>query len=116
MSIPVGEMDVLTASGEQVTIALLSTALLRRGISPNLFWRGSNCIPHRRRPRRARIEHIDTQKLQIELANGVVPVVAGFQGVNEHGEITTLGRGGSDTSAVALAAAPEADECELVQM
>ena len=103
------EMDVLTASGEQVTIALLSIALLRRGITAKSFLADQIAFRTDGAHGRARIEHIDTQKLQNELANGVVPVVAGFQGVNEHGEITTLGRGGSDTSAVALAA----DECEI---
>ena len=107
------EMDVLTASGEQVTIALLSIALLRRGIAAKSFLADQLACRTDAAHGRARIEHIDTQKLQTELANGVVPVVAGFQGVNEHGEITTLGRGGSDTSAVALAAALQADECEI---
>ena len=107
------EMDVLTASGEQVTIALLSIALLRRGIAAKSFLADQIAFRTDAAHGRARIEHIDTQKLQTELANGVVPVVAGFQGVNEHGEITTLGRGGSDTSAVALAAALQADECEI---
>ena len=107
------EMDVLTASGEQVTIALLSIALMQRGIAAKSFLADQIAFRTDAVHGRARIEHIDTQKLQTELDNGVVPVVAGFQGVNEHGEITTLGRGGSDTSAVALAAALQADECEI---
>jgi aspartate kinase len=107
------EMDVLTASGEQVTIALLSIALMQRGIAAKSFLADQIAFRTDAVHGRARIEHIETQKLQTELDNGVVPVVAGFQGVNEHGEITTLGRGGSDTSAVALAAALQADECEI---
>jgi aspartate kinase len=106
-------MDVLTASGEQVTIALLSIALMQRGIAAKSFLADQIAFRTDAVHGRARIEHIETQKLQTELDNGVVPVVAGFQGVNEHGEITTLGRGGSDTSAVALAAALQADECEI---
>ena len=107
------EMDVLTASGEQVTIALLSIALMQRGIAAKSFLADQIAFRTDAMHGRARIEHIETQKLETELDNGVVPVVAGFQGVNEHGEITTLGRGGSDTSAVALAAALQADECEI---
>ena len=107
------EMDVLTASGEQVTIALLSIALMQRGIAAKSFLADQIAFRTDAVHGRARIEHIETQKLQTELDNGVVPVVAGFQGVNEHGEITTLGRGGSDTSAVAIAAALQADECEI---
>ncbi len=107
------EMDVLTASGEQVTIALLSIALMKRGIAAKSFLADQIALRTDDQHGRARIERIDTQKLQEEIACGVVPVVAGFQGVNSQGEITTLGRGGSDTSAVALAAALQADECEI---
>lgn len=107
------EMDVLTSSGEQVTIALLSIALLKRGIAAKSFLADQIALHTDSAHGRARIERIDTQSLHKEIADGVVPVIAGFQGVNELGEITTLGRGGSDTSAVALAAALEADECEI---
>ena len=107
------EMDVLTSSGEQVTIALLSIALLRRGIAAKSFLADQIALHTDSAHGRARIERIDTQSLHKEIADGVVPVIAGFQGVNDSGEITTLGRGGSDTSAVALAAALEADECEI---
>ncbi len=107
------EMDVLTASGEQVTIALLSIALLELGLPAKSFLADQICFRTDNAHGRARIEHIDTQALELEIRNGVIPVVAGFQGVNEHGDITTLGRGGSDTSAVALAAALGADECEI---
>ena len=107
------EMDVLTSSGEQVTIALLSIALLKRGIAAKSFLADQIALHTDSAHGRARIERIDTRSLHKEIADGVVPVIAGFQGVNELGEITTLGRGGSDTSAVALAAALEADECEI---
>lgn len=107
------EMDVLTSSGEQVTIALLSIALLKRGIAAKSFLADQIALHTDSAHGRARIERIDTQSLHKEIADGVVPVIAGFQGVNALGEITTLGRGGSDTSAVALAAALEADECEI---
>lgn len=107
------EMDVLTASGEQVTIALLSIALMKRDIPAKSFLADQIAVHTDSIHGRARIERIETESLREEIAKGVVPVVAGFQGVNERGEITTLGRGGSDTSAVALAAALGADECEI---
>lgn len=107
------EMDVLTASGEQVTIALLSIALMQRGLAAQSFLADQIALRTDSQHGRARIESIETEKLRAALDQGIVPVVAGFQGVNEQGAITTLGRGGSDTSAVALAAALSADECEI---
>lgn len=107
------EMDVLTASGEQVTIALLSIALMQRGVAAQSFLADQIALRTDSQHGRARIESIETEKLRAALDQGIVPVVAGFQGVNEQGAITTLGRGGSDTSAVALAAALSADECEI---
>ena len=107
------EMDVLTASGEQVTIALLSMALGKIGIQGKSFLGDQVAIHTDSSHGRARIQEIDTHTLRAELEDGVVPVVAGFQGVDQHGALTTLGRGGSDTSAVALAAAMQADECEI---
>ncbi len=107
------EMDVLTASGEQVTIALLSLALKAQGQRAKSYLADQIGIHTDSAHGRARIRHIDTDKLRSDLEMGTVPVVAGFQGVNDIGEITTLGRGGSDTSAVALAAALNADECEI---
>lgn len=107
------EMDVLTASGEQVTIALLSIALMQRGVAAQSFLANQIALRTDSQHGRARIESIETEKLRAALDQGIVPVVAGFQGVNEQGAITTLGRGGSDTSAVALAAALSADECEI---
>ena len=107
------EMDVLTASGEQVTIALLSMALGKIGIQGKSFLGDQVAIHTDSSHGRARIQEIDTHALRAELEDGVVPVVAGFQGVDQYGALTTLGRGGSDTSAVALAAAMQADECEI---
>ena len=107
------EMDVLTSSGEQVTIALLSIALLQRGVAAKSFLADQIALHTDGAHGRARIERIDTEALRSEIAAGVVPVIAGFQGVNDLGEITTLGRGGSDTSAVALAAAVNAAECQI---
>jgi aspartate kinase len=105
------ELDVLLATGEQVTIALLSIALQAQGC-PAASYTGSQVrIVTDRAHTKARILDIDTERLRGDLDAGRVVVVAGFQGVTEEGHITTLGRGGSDTTAVALAAALEADEC-----
>lgn len=107
------EMDVLLSTGEQVTIALLSMALEKRGYSARSFTgaqvRILTCDTHSK----ARIREIDSTRIHAQLEQGNVVVVAGFQGVDEHGNITTLGRGGSDITAVALAAALEADECQI---
>ena len=107
------ELDVLTASGEQVTISLLSLGLLSIGVQAKSFLADQISIKTDNVHGKARIQKIDTGALRAELDAGCVPIVAGFQGVNDLGEITTLGRGGSDTSAVALAAALKADECEI---
>jgi aspartate kinase len=107
------EMDVLTASGEQVTVSLLSLGLLSIGVQAKSFLADQIAIKTDDVHGKARIQEIDTKALRAALDAGCVPVVAGFQGVNDLGEITTLGRGGSDTSAVALAAALKADECEI---
>lgn len=107
------ELDVLVSTGEQVSMALLSMALHARGI-PALSLKGSQvAIRTDSFHNKARIQSIDDRRLRSELAAGKVVVVAGFQGVDEKGETTTLGRGGSDTSAVALAAAIKADECQI---
>ena len=107
------EMDVLLSTGEQVTIALLTMALEQRGCRARSFTgaqvRGLTDDTHTR----ARIREIDSTRIHEQLQQGDVVVVAGFQGVSEEGHITTLGRGGSDTTAVALAAALEADECQI---
>ncbi|MBT5559718.1 MAG: aspartate kinase [Proteobacteria bacterium] len=107
------EMDVLLSTGEQVTIALLSIALQERGLGARSFTGGQVRILTDNVHGKARIQEIDDQNIQAELTQGNIVIVAGFQGADEHGNITTLGRGGSDTSAVALAAALKADECRI---
>lgn len=107
------EMDVLLSTGEQVTIALLSMALEKRGYGARSFTGGQIRILTDDSHTKARIREIDGTRVHAQLEQGNVVVVAGFQGVNDDGCITTLGRGGSDTTAVALAAALEADECQI---
>ena len=107
------ELDVLLSTGEQVTIALLSMALQERGIKAESRTGGQVRIRTDSAFNKARIEEINADNVSRTLNDGAVIVVAGFQGTNEQGEITTLGRGGSDTTAVALAAALEADECQI---
>ncbi|MDE2461417.1 MAG: aspartate kinase [Gammaproteobacteria bacterium] len=107
------EMDVLLATGEQVTIALTTIALEKRGFRARSFTGGQVCIHTDPVHTKARIEAIDDDKLRAALADDCIPVVAGFQGVDAAGDITTLGRGGSDTTAVALAAALKANECQI---
>ena len=107
------EMDTLLTTGEQVTIALLSMALQSQG-QPAVSYTGWQVpILTNDVHAKARIESIDTQKMIEQLDQGKVVVVAGFQGLSESGAITTLGRGGSDTTAVALAAALDAAECQI---
>lgn len=107
------EMDVLLSTGEQVTIALLTMALKKRGVEARSFTGGQVHILTDSSHTKARIVDIDKQRVSDALTAGEVVVVAGFQGVDEHSNITTLGRGGSDTTAVALAAALGADECQI---
>lgn len=107
------EMDVLLSTGEQVTIALLCMALQQRGYDARSYTGGQVRILTDSAHTKARIEAIDDQRMRADLDAGRVVVVAGFQGVDEQGNITTLGRGGSDTTAVALAAALKADECQI---
>ena len=107
------EMDVLLSTGEQVTIALLSMVLSNRGQPAKSYVGGQVGIHTDAQFGRARITSIDTDDLRAALAKGIVPVIAGFQGVDPEGSITTLGRGGSDTTAVAIAAALGVDECEI---
>ena len=107
------EVDQLLASGEQVTVALLAMALEKRQVSARSYLGHQVAIRTDRAHGKARIEAVETERLKGELAAGRVPIVAGFQGVAEGGEITTLGRGGSDTTSVALAAALHADECRI---
>lgn len=107
------EMDVLVTTGEQVTIALLCMALQKRGYDARSYTGGQVRILTDESHSKARIRDIDDQRIRADLDAGRVVVVAGFQGVDEYGNITTLGRGGSDTTAVALAAALKADECQI---
>ncbi|ERN52472.1 aspartate kinase [Alkalihalophilus marmarensis] len=107
------EMDMLLSTGEQVTISLLTMALLKRGVEAVSYTGGQAGILTEATHGNARIKEIDSERLKNQLEAGKVLVVAGFQGVTEDGSITTLGRGGSDTTAVALAAAVEADRCEI---
>lgn len=107
------EMDMLLSTGEQVTISLLAMALQNLGV-PATSHTGSQVGIHTDKAyTKARIQRIETQELKEDLDDGNVVVVAGFQGVDEDGNITTLGRGGSDTTGVALAAALGADECQI---
>jgi aspartate kinase len=107
------EMDVLLSTGEQVTIALLCMALHNLGCDASSFTGGQVKILTDSSHTKARILNIDNAHIKAHLKQNKVVVVAGFQGVDEHGNITTLGRGGSDTTAVALAAALKADECHI---
>lgn len=107
------ELDVLLSTGEQVTIALLSLTLAQMGM-PAVSYTGSQVrILTDNAHNKARIMEIDDKNIRQDLNQGKVVVVAGFQGCDEDGNITTLGRGGSDTTAVALAAALKADECQI---
>ena len=107
------EMDVLVSTGEQVTIALLSMALQERGNDARSYTGGQVTIKTDNVHSRARIVDIDGAKILDDLNKGRIVVVAGFQGIDESGNITTLGRGGSDTTAVAVAAAIKANECRI---
>ncbi|SFV80187.1 Aspartokinase [hydrothermal vent metagenome] len=107
------EMDVLLTTGEQVTISLLSMALQQLGCDAISYTGAQVRITTDSEHGKARIKSIDDHRIRESLKQGKVVVVAGFQGVDEDGHITTLGRGGSDTTAVALAAALKADECQI---
>jgi aspartate kinase len=107
------EVDVVAATGEQVTIGLLAIALHERGVKARSYTGGQVRILTDNAHTKARILDIDEERVRKDLKDGTVVVVAGFQGVDSHGNVTTLGRGGSDTSGVALAAALKADECQI---
>src|SRR5690606_24413268 len=107
------ELDVLVSTGEQVTIALLCMALKKIGVDARSYTGGQVRILTDSSFTKARIQAIDEANMRADLQAGRVVVVAGFQGVDEQGNITTLGRGGSDTTGVALAAALKADECQI---
>lgn len=107
------EYDVLVSTGEQVTIALLAMALKERGYDARSYTGSQVHILTDSAHTKARILDIDEANIRADLDQGRIVIVAGFQGKDEHGNITTLGRGGSDTTAVALAAALKADECQI---
>jgi aspartate kinase len=107
------ELDVIISTGEQVTIGLLAMALKDLGLKAKSYTGGQVTILTDSAHTKARIVSIDEQNIRRDLENDHVVVVAGFQGVDEHGNITTLGRGGSDTTGVAIAAALRADECQI---
>ncbi len=107
------ELDVIAATGEQVTIGLLAIALHELGLKARSYTGGQVRVLTDNAFTKARILDIDVEPIRKDLIAGTVAIVAGFQGVDAEGNITTLGRGGSDTSGVALAAALEADECQI---
>lgn len=107
------ELDVVASTGEQVTIGLAAMALMELGVKARSYTGAQVRVQTDSAFTKARILGIDQHRLRADLAAGIVPIVAGFQGVDEHGNITTLGRGGSDTTGVALAAALSADECQI---
>ena len=107
------ELDVVAATGEQVTIGLLAMALMELGQKARSYTGGQVCMLTDSAFNKARILKIDEDSIRRDLENGYVVVVAGFQGVDAQGNVTTLGRGGSDTSGVALAAALKAEECQI---
>ena len=107
------EMDVVLATGEQVTIGLLAMALKNIGVDAKSYTGWQVAVQTDNAHTKARIDHIDGDKIHADLKAGKIVIVAGFQGITADGDISTLGRGGSDTSAVALAAALKADECQI---
>lgn len=107
------EYDVLISTGEQVATALLSMALIGKGCPARSYTGRQAEIQTNTVHKKARIMNIDPVALRADLQKGIVPVVAGFQGIDPTGDVTTLGRGGSDTTAVALSAALNADECQI---
>ncbi|MEI5905597.1 aspartate kinase [Bacillus spongiae] len=110
---PQRELDMLLTTGEQVTIALLSMALHQKGFEAQSFTGWQAGIKTEKVFGNSRITSIDTKKVEEALSSNKIVVVAGFQGITEDGEITTLGRGGSDTTAVALASALDAERCDI---
>ncbi|MBP0132872.1 MAG: aspartate kinase [Nitrosospira sp.] len=107
------ELDVMVSTGEQISVALLSMSLMELGIKARSYTGSQVRILTDSAHNKARILKIDEDRIRADLDDGYIVVVAGFQGVDESGSITTLGRGGSDTTAVALAAALSADECQI---
>ena len=108
-----GEMDILLSSGERVTASLLAIALQEMGVNAIAMTGRQAGIKTNDTHTFARIESVDTDAINKEINDGNIVIVAGFQGINKHGRVTTLGRGGSDLSAVAIAGALKADSCEI---
>ena len=107
------ELDMLLTTGEQQSVALMSMAIQELGGQARAFTGGQAGIITESRHGSAKIEEIRTQPLEASISRGEIPVVAGFQGMSENQELTTLGRGGSDTTAVAVATAIGADHCDI---
>ena len=107
------ELDMVISTGEQVTVGLVSMGLMQEGLKAKSYTGAQVKITTDSAFTKARILSIDEQNILADLANGYVVVVAGFQGIDKEGNITTLGRGGSDTTGVAIAAALHADECQI---
>ena len=107
------EYDALVATGEQISVALMAMALSKRDLKAKSYTAYQLGIRTNKMHGRARIIDVKVEKLRKQIKKGVVPVVTGFQGMNDEGDITTLGRGGSDTTGVAIAVALGADECQI---
>ena len=107
------EYDALVSTGEQVSVALLAMALQQKGCPAKSYTAYQLGIKTNALHMQARILEVEVKKLEADIKSGIVPVITGFQGMNENGDITTLGRGGSDTTGVALAVALDADECQI---
>tara|TARA_Y100001970_G_scaffold158998_1_gene194400 strand:+ start:19743 stop:20969 length:1227 start_codon:yes stop_codon:yes gene_type:complete len=107
------EYDALVSTGEQVSVALMAMALIKKGIKAKSYTAYQLGIKTNSLHSRARILDVEVEKIKNDISRGIVPVITGFQGMNEKGDITTLGRGGSDTTGVALAVALEAEECQI---
>lgn len=110
---PTSEHDVVSSAGEQVTAGLLALALRKAGMKSRSFMSWQIPIHTDSIATNARIQHINPEKIIYSLSNGEIPVIAGFQGLSKEGLITTIGRGGSDTTAVAMAVALKADRCDI---
>ena len=107
------EYDALVSTGEQISVALMAMALNKRNLKAKSYTAYQLGIKTNKTHGRARIVDVKVDKLKKQLKKGVIPVITGFQGLNDEGDITTLGRGGSDTTVVALAVALQADECQI---
>ena len=107
------EYDALVSTGEQISVALMAMALNKRNLKAKSYTAYQLGIKTNKTHGRARIVDVKVDKLKKQLKKGVIPVITGFQGLNDEGDITTLGRGGSDTTGVAIAVALQADECQI---